>query len=204
MAFKSLISALSLVLFLASTNVNGHVYLHSFMSKGQESSTCIRQLPPDSVKNAPIKNVEGKEMMCNLGTSPAKSVCDVSAGDSVTFQFFHNGPTAYDDIIDRSHLAPCAVYLSKADASGNPTGWFKIFEKGYNSNTKQWCSDELIAARGKLPVTIPAGLESGRYVFRTEIIALHEADYFLTEENPNRGAQLYGIYCLLSSFTPEY
>lgn len=36
--------------------------------------------------------------------------------------------------------------------------------------------DELIAARGKLPVQIPAGLEDGRYVFRTELIALHEAD----------------------------
>ncbi|KAI9141183.1 glycosyl hydrolase family 61-domain-containing protein [Paraphysoderma sedebokerense] len=175
---SSLLTALSLVLFLSS--VQGHIYLHSFVSNGQESGTCVRQLPPDSVKNAPIKNVEGQEMMCNVGRT----------GDTVTFQFYHNGPSASDDIIDKSHLAPCSVYLSNADASGNPTGWFKIFQKGYNSGSKQWCSDELIAARGKLPVQIPAGLEDGRYVFRTEIIALHEADKTI-KEDPNRGAQLY-------------
>ncbi|KAI9141184.1 glycosyl hydrolase family 61-domain-containing protein [Paraphysoderma sedebokerense] len=162
---RSLLTILCLA-FLSSS-VNGHIYLHSFMSSGQESTSCVRQLPPDSVKQSPIKNVEGPEMMCNVGKSPAKSTCEVKAGDSVTFQFYHLGPSPKDIIVHKSHRGPCSVYLSKADAS-----------------------DELIAAHGKLSIQIPSCLQDGRYVFRTEIIALHEA-FKTIQERPDLGAQLY-------------
>ncbi|KAI9142385.1 glycosyl hydrolase family 61-domain-containing protein [Paraphysoderma sedebokerense] len=177
---------LPLLVIIQSITIHGHTYLHSFTSGGQESTQCIRAHPAQ--KNFPIKDIAGNEMMCNAGTQPAQSACGVTDGSEVTFQFFHEGPSAGDQIIDKSHVGPCTVYLSKADGSGNPTGWFKIFEKGFSGG--QWCTDELIAARGKLNVKLPSGLENGRYVFRTEIIALHEADAKFNE-NPGRGAQLY-------------
>lgn len=189
MAFKISVLLPLLIIIQTLTTVQGHIFLHSLTAGGEESTECLRAYSPQ--KNSPIKDTTAKEMMCNAGTSPAKSTCAVKAGSSVTFQFYAQKPEPNDEIVDDSHVGPCSVYLSKADASGAPSGWFKIFEKGYDAAKKQWCSDQLIAARGKLDVKLPADLEDGKYIFRTEFIALHEAGGKASE---GRGAQFY-IHC---------
>ena len=58
-------------------------------------------------------------------------------------------------------------------ASGS--GWFKIWEDGYDTETEEWCVDRLIQNNGLLSVDIPQGLPSGYYLFRPELLALHSA-----------------------------
>lgn len=49
-------------------------------------------------------------------------------------------------------------------------------EHGYNSDTKRWCSDEVIDNNGLLNVKLPVGLEGGNYLARPELLALHAAN----------------------------
>ncbi|KAG8895688.1 hypothetical protein FRB99_000384, partial [Tulasnella sp. 403] len=73
--------------------------------------------------------------------------------------------------------------------------WVKLFQDGLTGTT--WAVDELIAAHGQHTVVIP-NIESGDYLLRAEIIALHEANVAYNQ-NPVQGAQLYPscIECVL-------
>lgn len=62
-------------------------------------------------------------------------------------------------------------------------GWFKIHDGTWDPTTK-WCNDNLIKNKGVLRVTIPAEIQAGSYLLRTEILALHEGDHV-------GGAQFY-------------
>ena len=68
-----------------------------------------------------------------------------------------------------------AVPDMAATTPATTSGWFKIYEDGYDNNTNQWCTEKLIAANGLLSVTLPAGLPEGAYLVRPELLALHEA-----------------------------
>lgn len=61
-----------------------------------------------------------------------------------------------------------------SDSASGP-GWFKIWEDGYNSDSKKWCVDTLIENNGLLSVNLPTGLPSGYYLIRPELLALHQA-----------------------------
>ncbi|KAJ2609709.1 hypothetical protein H4S08_003935 [Coemansia sp. RSA 1365] len=65
--------------------------------------------------------------------------------------------------------------MAPLSSNGKGNVWFKIFEKGYDSKTEEWCIDTLDKANGKLRVTIPSDIEDGDYLLRGEIIALHAA-----------------------------
>ena len=100
-----------------------------------------------------------------------------------------NGATRYhdvrgDDIIASSHKGPIIVYIQPASGGS----WTKIAHDGLSGT--QWAVDKLIANKGKHSVTIPSNLKAGNYLFRAEIIGLHEAE---TNYNSNsaRGAQFY-------------
>jgi len=65
--------------------------------------------------------------------------------------------------------------MAKSESGSGPV-WFKIFEDGYDRTTRKWCVDRLRANGGKLQVTIPTDIAPGNYLFRSELIALHEGD----------------------------
>lgn len=108
-----------------------------------------------------------------------------------------------DDIIDKSHKGPVQVYVAPYDSNGyvfcacsSPDSirsfrlgdvWTKLYSEGYSSGS--WAVDKLIAAHGQHSIIIP-DLPAGQYLFRAEIVALHEADVAYTV-NPIRGAQNY-------------
>lgn len=69
-------------------------------------------------------------------------------------------------------------------------GWFKIWEDGYDTATKTWCVDRLIAAKGLLSVDLPTALPAGYYLVRPEILALHHA-YRGSPEFYTSCAQIY-------------
>lgn len=145
----------------------------------------------------PISDVTSNDIICNGGINPYHTpvpteVVTVPAGSQVIAEWHHtlNGADAADaaDPIDASHKGPVMTYLAKVD---DPTSldvsglsWFKIQEEGYDASSGVWGVDTLIANDGKVTVEIPACIESGYYLMRHELIALHGASNY-------PGAQFY-------------
>ncbi|KAJ2179196.1 hypothetical protein GGF45_002518, partial [Coemansia sp. RSA 551] len=65
--------------------------------------------------------------------------------------------------------------MAPLESNGEGDVWFKVYEEGWNKNTKKWCTNKVIDNNGKLDITIPKGIPDGDYLVRTELIALHQA-----------------------------
>ncbi|KAL4773893.1 endo-beta-1,4-glucanase D [Aspergillus nidulans var. acristatus] len=135
--------------------------------------------PPN---NSPVTDVTSTDLTCNVnGDQPAAKTLEVAAGDKITFEWHHNSRDSSDDIIASSHKGPVLVYMAPTESGSAGSNWVKIYEDGYKDGT--WAVDTLIANKGKHSVTVP-DVPAGNYLFRPEIIALHEG-------NREGGAQLY-------------
>ncbi|KAL3483663.1 glycosyl hydrolase family 61-domain-containing protein [Aspergillus germanicus] len=144
--------------------------------------------PPN---NSPVTDVSSTDMTCNVnGATAAASTLDVKAGDKITFEWHHNSRTDSDDIIDLSHLGPVLVYMAETEKGSAGSGWVKIAEDGYADGT--WAVETLVENRGKHSIVVP-DVPAGDYLFRPEIIALHEG-------NRQAGAQFY-MECVQVSVT---
>lgn len=165
--------------------VNGHGYFSSITVDGTayKEGDCTRPHPsseydyPISQKDRP-NGLQTNDMTCGWLPAAAKSAnrkCPVQPGSAMAYQFHYEmGMGASDTyIIAPDHRGPCIIYMANSETGSGPV-WFKIFEDGYNQNTKLWCVDKLRAAKGRLNFTIPADLAPGNYLIRAEIIALHE------------------------------
>jgi len=138
---------------------------------------------PGSQYDYPISSVDdpsgltSADMTCGwlpAAGRPANKKCAVNPGSKVTLQWHYEMGLSNDNfIIDPSHKGPCIVYMAKSE-TGSGNVWFKIFEEGYNTVTKQFCVDRMRANGGKFEVTIPTDITPGNYLFRGELIALHE------------------------------
>ncbi|KAK4160481.1 LPMO lytic polysaccharide monooxygenase, partial [Cladorrhinum sp. PSN259] len=138
----------------------------------------------------PIKDISSPEINCNVkGATAVSDFISANAGDRLTFEW--RRITRGDDIIDPSHSGPIITYITPF-VDGQPSGgvWTKIHEEGFDSATKKWAVDKLIAQKGKWDFNLPAELKAGKYIVRQEIIALHEADKRF-DQDPKRGAQFY-------------
>ncbi|KAB5591029.1 Glycoside hydrolase family 61 protein [Ceratobasidium theobromae] len=157
----------------------GSVYING-VSQGNGVGTYIRS-PPN---NSPVKDLTSSDVACNVNNVAVPKTLEVSAGDVITFEWYHNTPL--DDIIDASHKGPVQVYVAPTESNGSGAVWVKLFSQAY---TDDWATNKLIANKGHVSVTVP-DLAAGEYLFRPEIVALHEAD---TAYNVNsaRGVQLY-------------
>ncbi|KAJ2776983.1 hypothetical protein GGI15_004663 [Coemansia interrupta] len=183
------------ILFVAALlavilTAQAHTFLSNLTINGTrlELGKCIR--PYEDNRNFPVKDLSSDELTCrttSMNTADT-DICGVPAGSTVTVEWHETDEQ--DRAISDSHLGPCIVYLSPLEANGAGNVWFKIFEDGYDPDTKKWCVDKIIASKGLLDITIPADIKQGNYLMRTEVIALHEADReYGTDENA--GAELF-------------
>ncbi|CAK7218505.1 hypothetical protein SCUCBS95973_003511 [Sporothrix curviconia] len=147
----------------------------------QGDGTCVRQPTDPQTSTFPISDLTSSDMICGRnGLAPVAFTCPVPAGATLTFEFRENPDGSRPGAIDPSHKGPCAVYLRQvidmsATTPATTSGWFKVYEDGYDNRTSQWCTEKLIAANGLLSVTLPTGLPAGAYLVRPELLALHEA-----------------------------
>ncbi|KAF8597297.1 hypothetical protein BDV93DRAFT_527530 [Ceratobasidium sp. AG-I] len=137
--------------------------------------------PPD---NSPVKDLTSSAVACNVNNAAVPKTLEVSAGDQITFEWSHDNRN--DDIIDPSHKGPVQVYVAPTSSNGAGAVWVKLFSQAF---TDDWATNKLIANKGHITVTVP-NLKAGEYLFRPEIVALHEADTAYNV-NPARGVQLY-------------
>ncbi|QRV95908.1 glycoside hydrolase family 61 protein [Ceratobasidium sp. AG-Ba] len=134
--------------------------------------------------NSPVKDLSSKDYICNVDGAAAPKTIEVSGGDVITMQWFHDSPL--DDIIDHTHKGPLMVYIAPTSSNGQGAVWTKIFNQGYEGD---WATEKLIAAKGFHSITLP-DLAAGEYLLRPEIVALHEGDTDF-KANKARGAQYY-------------
>jgi hypothetical protein len=166
-------------LLASVTYVAAHGYVTSVTADGQTDSgwlpftdpymspvpaRVVRKIPNDG----PVTDISKTDIACNQGGNlGTNQMLDVNAGSDITFQWTnwlsdHKGPVT-------TFMASCNGDCSGFTASDGK--WFKIDQAGYTNG--QWASDKLIADGNKWTSTIPAGLASGQYLVRYEIVALH-------------------------------
>ncbi|KAL2129226.1 hypothetical protein VTI74DRAFT_8072 [Chaetomium olivicolor] len=183
------LNAATLALAFAS-GVSAHSHMYGVwvngVDQGDGRNVYIRS-PPN---NSPVKDLTSPALACNVnGGKPVSSFVKAAAGDTLTFEWYHN--TRTDDIIDISHKGPIITYIAPyTEGNGAESIWTKIAEDGYDTSRKIWAVEKLIANKGKQDFVVPANLAAGRYLIRQEIIAHHESDQAYNV-NPSRGAQFY-------------
>ncbi|KAK8057707.1 endoglucanase-4 [Apiospora saccharicola] len=178
----SIVNALAM-----TTTVAAHCQVTELQVNGKSQGTGINKYIRSPANNSPVKALDTPNLVCNVnGAKAAPSFVTAAAGDTVTFEWMHDKKG--DDIIDPSHKGPIITYIAPyTEDAGTGAIWSKIDEEGLTGG--KWAVDNLIAAKGKKDVKIPADLKAGKYLVRQEIIALHEADTAPTANG--RGAQFY-------------
>lgn len=135
---------------------------------------------PNTATN-PIPSLDSSDMACGVdGTQGVARVCSVNGASTLSFEYRDWPDDSSRGSIDISHKGPCAVYLKKVssavDDEGTGDGWFKIWDEGYDESAGKWCTEKLIDNDGHFSVKMPDGLQSGSYLVRPELLALHAAD----------------------------
>ncbi|CAE6478244.1 unnamed protein product [Rhizoctonia solani] len=151
------------------------------VDQGNGANSYIRSPP----SNSPVKDLSSDAVACNVNNRAVSKTLEVSGGDVITFEFAHDNRG--DDIMDPSHKGPVMVYVAPTSSNGAGAVWVKIHQEVYTNG--QWASDKLIQNRGHVSITVP-NLKAGEYLFRPEIVTLHESDTAYNV-NPARGVQLY-------------
>ncbi|TDZ61113.1 putative endo-beta-1,4-glucanase D [Colletotrichum trifolii] len=172
---------LTFALAMASV-ANAHTMLSEIYinGKSQGDATCIRTPKDGNTATSPVAGLTSEAMACGKdGANAVSYVCPAPGSSKLTFEWREWPDARQEGSIDSSHRGPVAVYAKKVDdifkTSAAGEGWFKIYEDGYNNETGKWGVDNLIANNGLLSVEIPSGLPAGYYLFRPEILALHQA-----------------------------
>ncbi|PVH92766.1 lytic polysaccharide monooxygenase, partial [Periconia macrospinosa] len=142
---------------------------------GQTTGVRYKTTTPN---NAPLEDLTSSSLACNVnGDAGVPNLLEVPAGANLTFEFKASLWDKSKPRLEPGHKGPCAVYLKKVDnaltAKGSGDGWFKIFEDGVDEKGA-WCTTKL-TPDGRLNVKLPEGLQSGEYLARPELLALHNA-----------------------------
>ncbi|KAI1329742.1 lytic polysaccharide monooxygenase [Xylariaceae sp. FL0255] len=107
---------------------------------------------------------------------PVAYTCAADAGATLTFEFRAWPDLSQPGSIDISHKGPCAMYVKQvqtmATDSGAGAGWIKLWDEGYDETAGKWCTEKLMDTNGLLSFVIPAGLPSGYWLFRPELVGL--------------------------------
>ncbi|GAP93146.2 putative murein transglycosylase [Rosellinia necatrix] len=174
-------SLLGLAAIMLGSAAQGHtlfttLYIND-VKQGQGDGTCVRQTTDLARPNSPVVDVTSDDMACGVGgTTPVPYTCAAPAGAKLTFEYRESPHAAGQGFIDESHKGPVAVYakrLGSADADAAGPGWFKIWGEGYDAAADKWATEKVAEANGLLSIRIPAALPAGNYLFRPEVVAMH-------------------------------
>ncbi|RPA89168.1 family 61 glycoside hydrolase [Choiromyces venosus 120613-1] len=159
---------------LASSAVAHHMFTGMSVSgRPFGDGTCIR-VPPNT---NPLVSLSDKSITCNInGDKAVARICDVDAGQEITFTWRTWPDGSRNDPIDVSHQGPCAVYMKKVNSFNDAVqgdGWFKIWHEGYENG--MFCAERLRRNGGIMTARVPKDLADGEYLVRAEMLALHEA-----------------------------
>ncbi|KAJ2711019.1 hypothetical protein H4R19_003457 [Coemansia spiralis] len=160
-------------LALLACSAQAHTILTRMTIGGEQLKVgkCIRTWW--TYNNYPVQSAADPQLRCRtLDTTGATTqLCPVAAGSQISGEFNRNKRND-GGVLAPSHQGPVLVYIAPLESNGIGNVWVKIYEDGWNNDTK-WATDRLINNNGILTFTIPACIKPGNYLLRTEIIALH-------------------------------
>ncbi|KAI0126038.1 glycosyl hydrolase family 61-domain-containing protein [Xylariales sp. AK1849] len=169
----------SLTLLCLLSGVSAHTIFTALFINDipQGDGTCVRETSNLAANVDPVRDFLSDDITCGFGgNTPVAYTCPAPAGAKLTFEYRETANTAGSGFIDPSHKGPCAVYakkLSALDDEASGSGWFKIWDEGYDEAADLWCTEKLINDDGYFSIDIPAALPSGNYLFRPEVVAMH-------------------------------
>ncbi|KAK8100741.1 glycoside hydrolase family 61 protein [Apiospora kogelbergensis] len=202
---------LSLIATLVSGLLaNAHCIFQKVSINGKDQGSLVGLRAPRD--NNPVYDVTSSDIICQKPGSTSNQVISVAAGDKVGAWFQHViGGAQFqgdpDNPIAKSHKGPVTAWLAKvADgsaATAAKTGlkWFKVWEDTFDTGSRKWGVDNLIAKNGWVEFALPQCVAPGDYLLRVEVLALHSA-------KTRMGAQFY-VSCAnirvtgSGSFTPS-
>ncbi|CAN8105951.1 unnamed protein product [Discula destructiva] len=174
------LSLLTTAAFGAAVQAHGYFQRLSVNGAAQPNLAALRV--PST--NNPVYDVTSTNIVCGAAGATSTAVVAANPGDDVGIWFQHaiggpQGSSDPDNPIAASHKGPVMAYLAKVGdaATSSATGlqWFKIGQDTFDTSTKKWGVDHLIANNGWANFTLPECLAPGQYLLRAEIIALHSA-----------------------------
>ncbi|KAI0004376.1 glycoside hydrolase family 61 protein [Xylariaceae sp. FL0662B] len=165
-----------------AVSAEAHCIFQEVSVNGQKQGSLVGLRAPSD--NNPVYDVTSQDIICQKQGTTSDKVIDVQPGDELGAYFGHviggaqfaNDP---DNPIAKSHKGPVTVWLAKVDnaATASKTGleWFKIWEDTFDTSSKQWGVDQMIANQGWVKFDMPQCIAPGDYLMRVEILALHSA-----------------------------
>ncbi|KAI5861452.1 glycoside hydrolase family 61 protein [Durotheca rogersii] len=182
----SLVAATAFIL-----SAEAHTIFQEVSVNGQSQGRLVGLRAPND--NNPVTDVNSQDIICQKQGTTSNQVISVSPGDKIGAYFGHiiggaQFPNDPDHPIAKSHKGPITVWLAKVDnaATASKAGqkWFKVWEDTFDTSSKQWGVDRMIANQGWVNFSLPQCIAPGDYLMRVEILALHSA-------HMQNGAQFY-------------
>ncbi|KAJ2370627.1 hypothetical protein IW150_004896, partial [Coemansia sp. RSA 2607] len=140
--------------------VSGHTQLYAVNKLGG-ALTKGEYIIPSNMGNAPVtvQTIKTDALRCRSSSMSTSGVdiLTITGGTNVTFQYRHaDTPSVKNiDVMSKSHIGPCTVYMALASSKGEGDAWFKVFEESYDTKVKKWCTNKVIDNNGKLIFRIP-------------------------------------------------
>ncbi|KAJ2488358.1 hypothetical protein IWW37_004858 [Coemansia sp. RSA 2050] len=171
----------------------GHTYLFRFNIDGKDTKRGDYIRPyRESTVNSPVKDPKSLDLRCRTDKMDAKATKNLTLTAGKPFGLeFHEGDEDTTRFIEPAHRGPGMIYLAPLESNGEGPVWFKIFEKGYDPETKLFFTQILMKSKGKMEFTIPEDIPGGDYLMRTEFIALHTADKEYKSSSKGDGAEFF-------------
>ncbi|KAH9904684.1 glycosyl hydrolase family 61-domain-containing protein [Xylariomycetidae sp. FL2044] len=143
----------------------------------QGDGTCVRETHDGDFATKPVIDFASDDVTCGFnGNEAVAYTCAAPAGAKLTFEYRWKPDQPGAGFLDASHKGPAAVYakrLASADDRASGPGWFKIWGEGFDAEAGKWATEKLMDSDGFLSVDVPAALPAGNYLFRPELVAMH-------------------------------
>ncbi|KZV75257.1 lytic polysaccharide monooxygenase [Peniophora sp. CONT] len=160
--------------YLGSVAIDGTTYTGPTPSANPDaakSTSVIRQVADIS----PVQGASNDDLRCGLSAAAASQEADAKPGSTVEYWWSGGGgqnwPHNTGPVI--TYMAECTGTPDCTTFDASKASWFKIDQiSGPSSGT--WYQ-AVFMKKQSLKLTLPTNLPSGHYLFRNEIIALHNA-----------------------------
>jgi len=156
--------------YVAQVTIDGKVYAGN-VPNAQPTPSIVRQI--NSID--PVKGASNAYLNCGQDAQKASLVASANPGSQLQFLWLDGDGTDWPH-----NIGPIMTYMASCVNTTcdqyDPTNaeWFKIEETGLEPGNITWYQQNIMNG-SPANVTIPSTLQSGQYLIRHEIIALHLA-----------------------------
>ncbi|KAI9567884.1 glycoside hydrolase family 61 protein [Boletus coccyginus] len=156
--------------YVAQVTIDGKAYAGN-VPNAQPTPSIIRQINDIS----PVKGASNPYLNCGQDAQKADLVANANPGSRLQFLWLDGDGTNWPH-----NTGPLMTYMASCgdttcdQYNSTDAEWFKIDETGLEPGNVTWYQQNIMN-RGPANVTIPSTLQSGQYLIRHEIIALHLA-----------------------------